>query len=359
MAIKKTDTALFLQHAQLYPVLDVRSPGEYDHAHIPGAFSLPLFDNEQRKIIGTAYKQQSREKAIKAGLDFFGPKMKAMVEAVEQITKSLGQKQVNTLQDPESPIVLVHCWRGGMRSNAVAWLLNLYGFNVYLLDGGYKAYRNHVLQQFEKDYVFKIVGGYTGSGKTYIIQQLQNLSQPVIDLEGLASHKGSAFGGIGLPPQPSQEMFENLLAKALQEKTTTEPTWLEDESQRIGRLNIPHGLWNTMRQCQVCFLDIPFKERLDHIMKEYSNLDKDRLEEAITRIQKRLGPLQTKTALGFLLNEDLKSCFDILLKYYDKNYLKSLHNREKIDALLNKIPASAVDSISNTEKLLACEMVKK
>ncbi len=359
MAIKKTDTALFLQHAQLYPVLDVRSPGEYDHAHIPGAFSLPLFDNEQRKIIGTAYKQQSREKAIKAGLDFFGPKMKAMVEEVEKITRSLGQKQVNTLQEPESPIVLVHCWRGGMRSNAVAWLLNLYGFNVYLLDGGYKAYRNDVLQQFEKEYAFKIVGGYTGSGKTYIIQQLQALSQPVIDLEGLASHKGSAFGGIGLPPQPSQEMFENLLAKELMTISSAEPTWLEDESQRIGRLNIPHGLWNTMRQCPVYFLDIPFKERLDHIIKEYSSLDKERLVEAIIRIQKRLGPLETKTALGFLLDEDLKSCFDILLKYYDKNYLKSLHNRENIEALLNKIPVSAVDSISNTEKLLACDMVKK
>lgn len=359
MPVKKTDIDSFLAYACKFPVLDVRSPGEYIHAHIPGAFSLPLFDDDQRKIIGTTYKQQSREKAIKAGLDFFGPKMKFMIEEVEKISQAAGGKMINTLNYEDSATVLVHCWRGGMRSNAVAWLLNLYGFNVYLLDGGYKAYRNYVSQQFEKDYYFKILGGYTGSGKTYLLHQLQNNLQPVIDLEGLARHKGSAFGGIGQPEQPSQEMFENLLAKALVETAAGTPAWLEDESQRIGRLNIPHSIWNLMRRSPLYFLDIPFEKRLEHIIKEYSSLDKEGLVNAIIRIKKRLGPLETKTALGFLLDDELQSCFEILLKYYDKTYLKSLHNRENIEALLNKIPSSTVDSISNTEKLLACDMVKK
>ncbi|MEO6407024.1 MAG: tRNA 2-selenouridine(34) synthase MnmH [Ferruginibacter sp.] len=359
MAIKRTDTETFLQLARHHPILDVRSPAEYAHAHIPGAYNLALFDNEQRKIIGTTYKQQSREKAIKSGLDFFGPRMRLMVDEVEIIAKANGMKKVDSLHDTDAPILLVHCWRGGMRSNAVAWLLSLYGYNIYLLEGGYKAYRNFVLEQFDRDYTFNIIGGYTGSGKTYALRQLMGLDLPVIDLEDIAGHKGSAFGGIGKPPQPSQEMFENLLAKELLALDKDRPAWIEDESQRIGRLNIPLGLWTTMRRSPVYFLEIPFSSRLNHIIHEYSSLDKEELVNAIERIKKRLGPLETKTAISFLMEDDIQGCFDILLSYYDKTYLKSLHNRENIAELLNKIPAYSVDSILNSVKILACETVKK
>ncbi|MEO8171934.1 MAG: tRNA 2-selenouridine(34) synthase MnmH, partial [Sediminibacterium sp.] len=209
MAIGKLSIEEFLQLSAEYAVLDVRSPGEFAHAHIPGAHSLPLFSDEERKIVGTAYKQESKEKAIKLGLDFFGTKMVKMVEEAERIVKSWKLKA----KGEKSNTVIVHCWRGGMRSAGVAWLLDLYGFKVYTLVGGYKVYRKWVLQQFEKEYQLNMVGGYTGSGKTEALHVIAKKQQPVIDLENLASHKGSAFGGFGQPPQPSQEMFENLLAR--------------------------------------------------------------------------------------------------------------------------------------------------
>ncbi|CAN5852655.1 tRNA 2-selenouridine(34) synthase MnmH [soil metagenome] len=357
MSIHKISVEDLLQLAAQAPVLDVRSPGEYKHAHIPGAYSLALFSDEERKIIGTSYKQESREKAIKHGLDFFGVKMKSLVEEVEKIIKEYKPAPTPTPTPDLKPqtlnTVLVHCWRGGMRSSAVAWLLNFYGFEVYLLEGGYKAYRNWALAQFEKEQQFNILGGYTGSGKTELLQALKQSGYAIIDLEGLANHKGSAFGALGQPPQPTQEMFENMLANCI-EQNNGQLCWLEDESQRIGSLNIPHGFWNTMRRKPVYFMDIPFEERLDYITAGYGKISKEQLINAIVRIKKRLGPLEAKTAIGFLVEDDVKGCFRILLNYYDKNYLKALYNRENPGSLLNKIACSGVDAVSNSEKLLSC-----
>lgn len=360
MPIKKITIQDFLQLAKQYPVFDVRSPGEYIHAHIPGASSLPLFTDEERKIVGTAYKQQGKQQAIKLGLDYFGVKMKAVVEEVEGIINSwrlaAGNQQLTKSQLPTANSVVLHCWRGGMRSAGVGWLLDLYGYQVYTLEGGYKAYRNWVLQQFEKDYDCKILGGYTGSGKTGLLKELKKNNQQVLDLEGLANHKGSAFGALGQPPQPSQEMFENILAIELN-KLTGSNFYIEDESQRIGILNIPNPFWKTMRAKPVYFIDIPFEQRLDYITAEYGGHEKEKLVNAIIRIQKRLGPLETKTAIGFLIENNYKECFKILLLYYDKHYLKGLYNREDIAGLLNKIECSGVDILSNTKKILTCATV--
>lgn len=335
MAVQRIHIEEFLLLAKTHPVVDVRSPGEYAHAHIPGAHSLPLFSDEERKIVGTTYKQQSRERAIKIGLDFFGPKMRPMVEEVEQLMR----------QQPEtdSKIILVHCWRGGMRSGAISWLLDLYGFKVYTLIGGYKGYRNYVLETFTLPFQLKIVSGYTGSGKTYIIKELNHRGEKVVDLEGLAHHKGSAFGNIGMPAQPGQEMFENRLATELRRLFTSDETiWLEDESQRIGLVNIPAAFWKNMRQSPVYFLDIPFEKRLEHIVEEYGGLDREKVTAAIERISKKLGHLNAKTAILLLNEGKIDESFDILLKYYDKLYLKSLHNREGLPALLHTIPCRAV-----------------
>ena len=346
MAIQKISTEQLLLLSEQHPVLDVRSPAEYAHAHIPGAYSFPLFSDEERKVIGTAYKQESREKAIKLGLDFFGVKMRSMVEETEKIIKNFTLNQT-------SNSFIVHCWRGGMRSSAVAWLLNFYGFNIYLLEGGYKSYRNWVIQQFEKEFDFNIIGGYTGSGKTELLKTLQKNSHTIIDLEGLANHKGSAFGALGQPPQPKQEMFENLLAGAL-DQNKKKFFWLEDESQRIGSLNIPHSFWHTMRTRPIYFMEIPFEQRLNYITLEYGAIEKEPLINAIVRIKKRLGPMEAKTAIGFLIEDNVKECFRILLSYYDKTYLKALQNRENLAALLNKINCRDVNAISNTEKLISC-----
>ncbi len=383
MPIQKITIEEFLSLAKQYPVLDVRSPGEYNHAHISAAYSLPLFTDEERKQVGTAYKQQSREEAIKIGLDYFGVKMRKMVEEVEGIVRS-HESGVKNLQASGSELlttnsVLVHCWRGGMRSAAVAWLLELYGFKVYLLVGGYKAYRKWVLVQFEQAYNFNIIGGYTGSGKTRVLHELEKQNKLIIDLEGLANHKGSAFGAMENMPQPSQEMFENMLAQALAQTVvyseqyekisnglppiannqlpTTNCIWLEDESQRIGNLQIPMALWYNMRKAPVFFLDIPFEERLDYITEDYGKQNKDRLKDSILRIQKRLGGLETKNAICFLEANNYRDCFGILLSYYDKWYFKGLHNRENISTLLNKIPCVSVDTKTNTQKLNSCHIV--
>ena len=260
MAVRPIDIDKFLELRDAHPVLDVRSPGEYHHAHIPGAHSFPLFDDDERKEVGTAYKQINREKAIKIGLDYFGPKMRPLVEQAEAIAEKSGSRTL-----------LVHCWRGGMRSGAVAWLLDLYGFKVHTLIGGYKSFRRWTLDQFEKKYLFALIGGYTGSGKTDLLMALQSAGQSVLDLEGLAHHKGSAFGNIGQPEQPSQEQFENKLSLALLNlsKNSPDKIWVEDESQRIGRLNVPGPIWEQMRSAAVLFLESPFEERLKYIVKGY------------------------------------------------------------------------------------------
>jgi len=351
MAIEKLHIEAFLALSVQNPVLDVRSPSEYKHAHIPGAYNLPLFTDEERKVVGTTYKQNSREAAIKIGLDYFGPKMRTMVQEAEDLVTSRNKNGNDGA--PGNKIVLVHCWRGGMRSAAIAWLLDLYGFKVYTLTGGYKRFRNYVLETFSFPFQFTIIGGYTGSGKTEVLNVLAKQEHLAIDLEHLAGHKGSAFGNLGLPAQPSQEMFENKLAIELRKyQSATENIWLEDESQRIGTVNIPQAMWLQMRTAFVYFLDIPFEERLRHITNWYGKQDKEKMINAIIRIKKRLGGLETKTAVNYLIEENVTECFRVLLKYYDKYYLKSLQQRPHFTELLKTLPSDKVDEIANAKYIM-------
>lgn len=346
MGVEKLPITTFIELYQHYPIIDVRSEQEYEHAHIPGAVSLPLFSNEERKVVGTIYKQQSREAAIKKGLEFFGPKMKDIIDFVEKLLK---EKNI------DSKVLVIHCWRGGMRSAAIAWLLDLYGFKIYTIIGGYQAYRNWVLDQFKIDWKFNILGGYTGSGKTIILQEFEELKIPYIDLEGIAGHKGSAFGRIGLPPQQSCEMFENKLAKELQKNSILFPNqkiWLEDESQRIGAVSIPHNLWLTIRNQNVFFIKIPFEQRLEYIVETYGKLNIEELKEAVLRIKKKLGGLETKISIEHLEKENIKEAFRILLHYYDKLYQKALDQRENLKEKLHVKESDKIDSKSNAQLII-------
>ena len=341
------DIDTFLEKAERNLVIDVRSPREYNHAHLPGAISMPLFDDDERAVVGTIYKQESREKAIKKGLDFFGPKMKWMIEQVE---KMLGEKSI---VDPSEHTVLVYCWRGGMRSGGVAWLLSLYGFKIFTLSGGYKSFRNWVLASFTNDFNINLLSGNTGTGKTEILQRLKQQNANVIDLEAIANHKGSAFGHIGMGNQPSQEMFENILAENLRRIPENEVIWMEDESRRIGHVNLPLTLWGKMLKSKVVFIDASFDYRLNKIVEEYGNLDITQLLNAISRIQKRLGGLAAKNASTLLLEGNIKESFAILLAYYDKYYQKNLELRkENIEEMIS----FEVEDAGLINKLLAsCE----
>ena len=347
MPIQKIPIQQFLKLGKTIPILDVRSPSEYAYAHIPTAYSFPIFDDAQRKEIGTTYKQVSREDAIKIGLTYFGPKLLSFIEQAEILSQTHNSDKK----------ILVHCWRGGMRSGAMAWLLSFYGFDVYLLEGGYKVYRQWVLQQLDLPFQFNVLGGFTGSGKTEVLHQLQQQGKQVIDLERIANHKGSAFGSMGMGTQPSQEFFENVLVDKLTSFYTInddgiveqpQPIWIENESRRIGLLNLTEVFYLRLQQAILYTLDIPFEARLAFIVKQYGSFEKEKLVNAIIRIQKRLGGLDTKTAINHMLENNVSDCFRILLSYYDKQYIQSM---EKANRPATVISAKTVDE-SYTATLL-------
>lgn len=351
MGIHKVGIEQFIPLCTDIPVLDVRSPAEFAHAHIPGAHSFPIFDNEERKAIGTLYKQESREKAIKAGLEFFGKKLLPFVEQAEQLLQKSGSA---------SKTLGIHCWRGGMRSSAMAWLMDLYGYKVFLLQGGYKAYRNWVLLQFTYKYKLNILSGHTGCNKTGTLQELKKQGEAVIDLEGLASHRGSAFGHLGLAPQPGQEYFENLLAMELYHYRTHQagkPIWVEDESQRIGLVNSPPEFYKQMREQDILLLEIPFEERLSFLVDTYGVFPRQALAPAIERIQKKLGGPEYRAALEFLEQGNIRECFRILLQYYDRLYAKSRGKREP--ELSKPVLLPALNSHAETNAQLLLDHVYK
>ncbi|WP_299759004.1 tRNA 2-selenouridine(34) synthase MnmH [uncultured Pontibacter sp.] len=306
----------FLQKAEQLPVLDVRAPKEYAAGHIPAAYSFPIFDDEQRARVGTAYKQQGHDPAVLIGLDLFGPRMSEFV------------KQANKLATGKE--VLVHCWRGGMRSGAMAWLLGFSGLKVHLLQGGYKAYRRLVHAEFEQSRKLLILSGLTGSGKTDILPYLQKHGQQSIDLEGLASHKGSAFGSIGMASQPSTEHFENLLGTELLKLNEEQPLWLEDESITIGKVQMPKPLFDQMQAAPTLVLQVPHKLRVQKLAQEYCRTNEAILATAILKIKKRLGGLATKEALSAISDGDMEKMVEIALTYYDKAYTFELAKKQQV-----------------------------
>ena len=319
-----------------HPILDVRTPAEFEQGHIYGAINFPLFDNEERVIIGTLYKQEGREKAIIRGLDLVRPKIGLFVERAKELNKT--------------GTYLVHCWRGGMRSGSLSWLLEMYGFKVYTLKGGYKSFRKFVLNSFIVPRSVTVLGGNTGSGKTAVLDELKKRNEQVIDLEKLASHKGSSFGSLGEEKQPTQEQFENDLAAELHSCNPQKKIWIEDESRMIGKKVIPGGLWEQMRAANVLFLDIPFKERTAYLTKEYGKYNKADLKNAIERITKRLGPEQTKLALESLENKDISTVCEICLHYYDKAYQHGINKRDK--RKITTISFNEINPLHITQKII-------
>jgi len=308
------DIINFLSQSQHIPIVDVRSPAEFQKGKIPGAINIPLFSNEERAKIGTTYVKKNRDAAVLLGLEITGPKLKSFAELAMQI--AVDKK------------LLLHCWRGGMRSSSMAWLFEQMGIKTYTLKGGYKAYRHYVLDWFNKPLRLIVLGGMTGSGKTDILHEIQKAGQQVLDLEGIAHHKGSAFGGLGQIAQPTQEQFENQLFTILQSLDYENVIWVEDESISIGKAQLPNQLFKAMQQSPVIILFRDKSIRIKRLMQEYACFSFDQLSESIIKIQKRLGNDHTKLALEALTNGDYSKVAEITLQYYDKAYKNQLTSKQ-------------------------------
>jgi len=326
----------FLELAGTIPVVDVRSPSEFAAGHIPGAYNIPLFDDDERAVVGTKYKNEGRIRAILAGLKLSGPAISSKLE--------------NALKIAREGRLLVHCWRGGMRSEAMAWLFSLGDIRTELLEGGYKSYRHHVLEKLSSNRKMIILGGLTGSGKTFILRHLMGSGEQVIDLEGLANHKGSAFGSLGQQPQPTSEHFGNMLFTELKQTVPERALWIEDESRNIGTVFMPEPFYLNMQDNPAIILMMDIKTRLPRLLEEYSSYPPGELEASVMRISKRLGGDNTRDAVQAIRSNDFSKAIEITLNYYDKAYLFGLKKKKEKNIIY--VTTDTADVMTNALKIL-------
>ncbi|MBU0766007.1 MAG: tRNA 2-selenouridine(34) synthase MnmH [Bacteroidetes bacterium] len=311
--IHKIDIETFLDKKDHYPVVDVRTPSEFVKGHIPGAYNIPLFSDDERAEIGTLYKKAGRDAAIMRALEITGPKIADYVKQAKEL-KSDGH-------------LLVHCWRGGMRSESMAWLFITSGLRPLTLTGGYKSYRRHIGKAFETQAKLIVLGGMTGTGKTELLHEIEKLGHQALHLEDIANHKGSAFGGIGQHPQPSSEQFTNDLFEKWRHINFDRPVWIEDESYMIGSVTIPEPLFVRMRSSVVIKIEVDIETRIQRLVDEYACFQKEHLTASVERIRKRLGGLNTDLCLKALDEKDFHTVAKYTLKYYDKAYEFGLSKR--------------------------------
>ena len=327
-------------------LFDVRTPAEYESGHIPGAINMPLFSNEERAIVGTAYKKQNPEKAMILGLDFVGPKMSSLVKTAQKYAK-------------KKPIV-VHCWRGGKRSGSVGWLLRMAGLNAQTLEGGYKAYRQFVQKSLgQLPHQLIKLSGHTGSRKTEILYALQDLGEQIIDLEGLAHHKGSAFGALGQKKQPRSEQFENDLWHAFQQLDPNKRTWIEGESKSIGSVYLLDAFWeNIMCQIPEIEINVPRAIRIAHLVQSYGHFPLEDLKNSFDKIQKRLGGQHHKRAIEALNEGNIAEAASISLVYYDKAYAYSRQKYARPNMRFLDVPDERIEDaakrIQGVQELRSC-----
>ena len=300
------------------PLIDVRSPSEYYKGNMPNSLNIPLFDNEERSIVGTVYKNYGREKAVIQGLDFLADKIDNMVNKLFEALNVYKSKKVGS--QIEEPTLKIYCARGGMRSQSISWLLEKYNQRNVTLRDGYKSYRKWALESFNQKWRINLIGGKTGTGKTKLLKLLDENNYQIIDLEGLACHRGSTFGGIGMKEQPSNEQFENNIAEKLKGFKKSNKIFVEAESANIGRCKIPHEFFSQMKSAERIEIKKSESNRLDELIKTYSIYEEKDLIEAVLRIKKRLGPQRTKIAIESIKNEDWRSVCKSVLEYYDKCY---------------------------------------
>ncbi len=326
----------FLEKSKELSIIDVRTSAEFEQGHIPGAINIPLFTNDERAIVGTIYKKKTKKLAVLEGLKFVGPKMYDFAVKAQKLAKDNK--------------ILVHCWRGGMRSASMAWLFETTGLQADTLEGGYKAYRSFIRKALSRNQKIHVLGGMTGSNKTDILKVMMEMGEQVIDLEGEARHRGSSFGQIGLEPQPTNEQFENNIAKLWLELDPEKVLWLEDESRAMGRVRIVEDMFDLIRKSPLIILQKTKQMRINHLVDEYAKLDKGELENAIKRIEKRIGGLNLKMALEALRNDDFAEVANLTLNYYDKTYTYGIEQRTEVEKIY--IVSNTSDPVENAKLIL-------
>lgn len=325
----------FLKLKKLLRVVDVRSPAEFADGHIPGAVNIPIFNDDERAIVGTIYKKNGRLQAIEKGLEIVGPKMVQFVQ--EAVKLAISGK------------LLVHCWRGGMRSESMAWLFERVGIECFILKGGYKSYRNYLLEKVGNIPELIVIEGHTGSGKTEILQQLKGLGEQIIDLEGLAHHRGSVFGGIDQEPQPTTQQFQNNLLDEVLGFDLSKRVWIEGESLSVGRVFLPDPLWKRMNEAKCIEILVPLSERVKRLVRDYGILTDELMINAISSLGKRLGDEGMKEILNGYLEKDLEGVAEKLLVYYDQTYQFS---RNKFKKKLTQIVLANGEAADNAKLIL-------
>jgi tRNA 2-selenouridine synthase len=320
-------------------LIDVRSESEFFQGRIPGAVNLPLLNDEARKEVGITYKQQGKNAAVEKGFELTGGKFYGFIKAVKDY---LQLKQQTT--NDKSDTILLYCWRGGMRSSIMSWLLETAGIPTLLLKGGYKSYRRWALEQIEAERKIIILGGKTGNGKTFLLNQLKKSGQQILDLEALANHRGSAFGAIGMEPQPRQEHFENLIAFELAKTNPNQILWVENESRKVGSLKIPDILFNRMLAAPLVEIILSYEERINRIDDEYGKFPVEELKANTIKLERALGGARMKEAVQLLEENKIREWIKMMLEYYDKTYEYGLSLRSPEQISKIEFTPDAVDS---------------
>ncbi|MDQ2657302.1 MAG: tRNA 2-selenouridine(34) synthase MnmH, partial [Bacteroidota bacterium] len=330
----------FLKLRASLPVVDVRSEAEYGEGHMRNAVNIPILNNAERVAVGTDYKKKGQAEAIRTGFRLVGPRFLEIINHAENVT--------------DGRELLVHCWRGGMRSANFCNILGMAKIKTLQLEGGYKAYRERALRSYSMPMKLSVVGGLTGSGKSEILRELERKGEQIIDLEKIASHKGSVFGGLMMPPQPTTEQFQNELFEDITCLDPTRRIWVEDESIAVGKVFLPEPFWRQMSSAPVFDVSIDKTIRIERLVREYGPADKVEFLAAMEKIIKKLGGQNFKAAKEKLDEGDMPSTIDILLNYYDKAYGMGLKNKQhRIKA---RVAWDGVDAGPCVEELLRAQV---
>jgi len=299
-------------------IVDVRSPGEFSEDRLPGALNWPVLDDEERRLIGTEYKQVSPFEARKRGAALVAQNIAAHIAR-------------DVMDKPKSWQPLVYCWRGGQRSGSMGWFLDQMGFRTHVIEGGYQAFRHAVmeaLQTLPPTLRFTIICGRTGSGKTRLLQALREAGAQVLDLEALACHRGSVLGSVPGKAQPGQKAFETLLWDALRAFDPARAVFVESESKRIGKLRVPEGLVGRMRLHGDCVhLQMPDAGRLALLLEDYAFLAQDAalfggLLDGLVSFRGKAVVERWKAQASS--GQAAQVFLELMQQHYDPGYLKSM-----------------------------------